>query len=363
MRPPTVSAPLLRELDADLGQSRGQFGGGHLGGGRQQGGQGLAIEPELLERRAEDRRRAHGRGQGLKGPLRRREVDQAPAAQGDPRKQEGPRQSGQESSADQGALADATGAGDQQEPPAAVDIGLQATDQVPGLGLPADEDRLVAELEGPVHAKGAAPPILEVGGQAPLGADAAVEELAQLGLDQFAKGMIIAELAEGAPKAAIGVEEMGAEKGFETAAVRQGLPRRLGIVDVHQAGGGLAIDQHLRAAGARRGLHRVDEFPLGPGQTAIGVVGQGRPQARPKHDQHDLAVRGPHQPRLKALRRGQGLLLPQDRLHLEIGQILLGQGLDDAARQGPLMIQVGRRRDEDANQGIGHRHTCGRRRR
>ena len=184
-----------------------------------------------------------------------------------------------------------------------------------------------------------------------------------MGLDQFAKGMIIAELAEGTSEAAIRIKEMSAEKGLQTAAIRQGLPRRLGIVDVHQAGGGLAIDQHFRAAGARRGLHRVNKLPLGPGQAAIGIIGQGRPQACPEHDQHDLAVRGPHQAGLKALGRGQGLLFPEDRLDLEIRQVLLRQGLDDVPRQGPFMIQVGGGRDEDTNQRIGHRHTRGRRRR
>ena len=107
----------------------------------------------------------------------------------------------------------------------------------------------------------------------------------------------------------------------------------------------------------RRGLHRVDKLPLGPGHAPIGVIRQGRPQARPQHDQHDFTIRRPHQSRLEALGRGQGLLFPQHRLDLEIRQIFLRQGLDDAPGQGPLMIQVGGGRDEDADQGVSHRHT------
>ena len=341
------------ELRAHLFEGRHHLIGGHPGFMGQEAGQPLPVQPEPLQDRSEEGRVGQGLGEAAKRVLLA-QLDQAPPAEGDPRKEEGPGQAGQEAGPDQGRLADPAGPRQQEEALATVGQGLQAGDQLPGLGLPTGEDGVVGELEGSGGPEGAAKPVTQGRGQAPFGGDPPVEELAQLGLDQIPKGPIRAELAEGPPEAAVRIEKMGTEELFHALPVRQGLPGRLRIGDVHQAGGILAIHQNLRPARPRRGLHRLHEFPFGTRHPAIGVPRQRRTQAGPEHDQDDLALRGTDQASLEALGGGQCLLFPEDSLDLEIGQVLLPQGLDDVLDQGTLVLQVGGGRDEDADPWLSH---------
>jgi hypothetical protein len=142
---------------------------------------------------------------------------------------------------------------------------------------------------------------------------------------------------------------------------RKGLPRQskarqggLGIGDVYQLGVGLLVDQHLGALGTADALHCIEELPLGARHAAIGLLRQGRAETGPEHHKHDLTVGGLDQPGLKGAVRGEGLLLPKDRLDFEIRQELLSEPRDDVLHDRPLMVDVGGGGDEDADLVVGH---------
>jgi hypothetical protein len=227
---------------------------------------------------------------------------------------------------------------------------LQAPEQAADLLLAAGEHALVADVEGAVGAERAALPLAAAGtGGTALGADAAVQQLAQLRFHQLAECRIAVEVPECAPEGVVFVEEIGAEEVIEPTPVLHRLARAGAIGDVHQLRRRLAIDQHLRRAGARRGLDGVDELPLGAGHAPVGFLRQRRAEPGPEDHQHDLAVLGLGQAGLEGAIGGERLFLPQHRLELEIGQILPAQALDDVLDGGALVLHVGGRGDEHAD--------------